>query len=126
MSEPFIPDDCETAISEDGALVRVLFSRRNGDSVEVVIPQLRLPLVVSQLQKRLSGSHAVPIDHGSVQIGRQYVPHGFQVRRHEGETVLTVFLELSDPERMVTLPLRFKPSTVRDLISDLEASLNVS
>ncbi len=126
MSEPFIPDDCETSISEDGALVRVLFSRRNGDSVEVVIPRLRLPLVVSQLQKRISGSHAVPIDRGSLQIGHQYVPHGFQVRRHEGETVLTVFLELSDPERMVTLPLRFKPSTVRDLINDLEASLKAS
>ena len=116
----FEPDECEVALSKDGESVRISFRRDNGTSREAVLPRKWLPGLVAQLLAQIEPGSAVPIDQGSLQIGRTFVVQGYNVRkRPDGGCLLTLFVDLPDQGRIVTIPLELSAPEVSEIVAIL-------
>jgi hypothetical protein len=115
--KPLQPNECETLIGEDGRQVKLVFRSDDGDSREIVVDRQWLPQLITQLQRRIAPGQAVPINKDSLDIGQTFALQGYQVRRNaDGGAILTLFVDLPDQGRVVTIPLDFSSKDVDQLI----------
>lgn len=116
----FEPNGFNTARDAAGN-VRLRFYRDDGREVSIIIPGASLPLLLQELQRQIGSSGGQTISAVDLQVGRAFQTVGRQVRKTpDGGAVLTLGIELPDPHRVVTLPIRFSPEGVAALLDDLK------
>lgn len=116
----FEATETDIALSADGAHVRLIFNDDNGKSREVILLRKWLPAFVAQMQRNIEPGQIVPIDKASLQIGRSFSLQGFQARRFpDGGATITLFVDLPDQGRVVTIPLEMTPKDVSTLLTML-------
>jgi hypothetical protein len=114
--EPFLVDESDVQIDASGEFVKFIFSRDSGERREVVLRRQWLPALATQIQKNIAPGQAVPIDKGSLQIGANFSLQGFQVRRKsDGGATLTLFVDMPDQGRVVTIPMQMSPADIATL-----------
>ena len=119
-SKEFRPDECETFLSEDRKRVKIVFRRDSGETQEAVLARTWIPQLIVQLQTRIEPGQATPIDRGSLRIGQTFSLQGYQVgHRPDGSAILTLFVDLPDQGRVVTIPLVLPPPEITQFIQML-------
>jgi hypothetical protein len=124
MSEdaPFLVDNAAVALNDTGEFAKLVFSRDTGESREVILRREWLPMLVVEIQSKIAPSQATPIDRGSLHMGQNFSLRGFQARRvQSGGATLTLFVDLPDQGRGVTIPLDLTSEDVDTLIKMLSA-----
>ena len=117
--DEFEPDDLQFQTSDDGERVRLIFIRDSGEHQAVVLRRSDLASLVAGAQKLLSPRDAVPIDQGSLRPGMTLELTGFQFSPRESELGLTLFVELPDQDRGVTIPLRLSRKDAESIMEQL-------
>jgi hypothetical protein len=118
MSDEFIPDGVRTQRS--GEYVKIIFERDDGQFRDVVAHRTWLPSLVTCLLNEIGPGQAVPIDKGSLNFGTTYSVQGFQARpASDGSARLTLFVDLPDQGRVVTIPIDLKPEERSQIIQML-------
>lgn len=117
--DDFKPDDLQFQISEDGKSVRLIFTRDNGEYREVVLRRSSLPSLVAGAQNLLSPQDAVPIDRDSLRPGTIIRLTGYQFSPRGKKLGLTLFLELPDQDRGVTIPLNLSRKDAESIAEQL-------
>jgi hypothetical protein len=116
-STDFIPDDTDFEERDDS--IKIFFRRNNDTSREVTLLKKWVPVFVSQLISKIEEGQVVPIDKNSLQIGQSFSVQGWNMtKRQNGGRRLTLFVDLPDHGRVVTIPLELSSSEVAKLIKD--------
>lgn len=117
-AEPIIPDDVEVVRSD--LFVTLTFSADGGESRAVKLVRSRLPFFVSKLMKEVESDQVTPIRPDALAAGTSFAIHGWQMAKaDDGGRLLTLFVELREPARTVTVPLELSPEDVAALREDL-------
>ncbi len=118
-SDDFEVKDLQFQTSEEGEKVRLIFTRNSGERQEVVFRRRDLASLVAGAQKLLSPSDAVPIDRESLRSGTTIQVTGYQFSPGGAELCLTLFVDLPDQGRGVTIPLCFSRKNVESMMGDM-------
>lgn len=111
-NEPFVPDDFVVLLSEDGKRVTLRFSCDSDEQVLISIPRIHLASLVVEATKLLPPGSAVPIDRDSLRPGTTYSLQGYQFSPRPEHLGLTLFVDLPDQGRVVTIPLQLTPKDI--------------
>ena len=118
----FIPDDVRIQPHSDGERVKVTFLRDTNESREVVLRRSWLPQFLNAMRNEIAPGQAVPIDPNSLSFGRSYSLQGWECKRSpEGGARMTLYIDLPDQGRVVTMPISLGPDEVTHLIDQLRS-----
>ena len=117
--DDFKPDELQFQISRYGEGVRLIFSRYDGQRRTVVLRRSDLPSLVAGAQNLLSPQDAVPIDQDSLRPGTIIRLTGYQFSPRGEKLGLTLFLELPDQDRGVTIPLNLSRKDAESIAEQL-------
>ncbi len=117
--DDFEVKDLQFRTTEDGDRIRLIFTCNSGERREVVLRRRNLASLFAGVQDLLSPSDAVPIDRESLRSGTTIRVTGYQFSPVGAELRLTLFVDLPDQGRGVTIPLRFSRRDVEKIMGQM-------
>jgi hypothetical protein len=118
--QPFITSGCNIESYADGVHMRLNFIDHKDEIRAVVLRREQIPELIGVLQTEIVPGQVVPIDQESLRIGTNYRLQGFGVRKREDNSAqLTLYIQLPEQGRTVTLNLPLTASDVTSLIIHL-------
>ena len=115
----FEPDDLQFQESDDDQ-IRMIFAKNSGEHRTVVVRRENLASLFAGIQRLLPAGDAVPIDRDSFRAGTTIRVTSYQFSPRETEFRMTLFVDLPDQGRSVTIPLHFSRKDAKSIIEQLQ------
>jgi|HubBroStandDraft_6_1064221.scaffolds.fasta_scaffold191591_1 hypothetical protein len=107
-------------IINDGADAALAFETPEGQQIGVIIGRDFLPSVLLEIQSNIGSATIVPISKRSLRPGTRIRARGHQIGPGpDGGKMLTIFAEVGDDHRVVTIPIDLPSHEVGKLVDDL-------
>jgi hypothetical protein len=122
-NDQFLTVGCNVQEHPDGLHFRLNFIDAAGKSRAVTLTRDTLPLLAAALHSKIGDGKIVPIDQKSLRAGANILVKGWDiVKRPDLGARLTLYVEMLDQDRVVTIPVDLSPENVTSLIIQLSQS----
>ena len=114
-NDDFRPDDFHLE-DVDKKQVRLVWRQDSGGRQAEVLHKNQLSAVLLELQKQIEPNSAVPINPASLRAGTLVAISGLGFGPRQDHFLLTVFSDLPEQDRGVTIPLRFSKKDAAECV----------
>ena len=114
--EDFVVLGCDVKERPDGKRLRLNFTGEGNKNRSVVLHREGVPLLVGALHSKIGHGTVVPIDKESLRAGANIQVQGWDLaNRPDRSVLLTIYLDMTDQNRVVTIPVELSQENVTAL-----------
>src|SRR5277367_6259725 len=119
-NEDFVISGCDVQEHPDGKRLRLTFVGEGDKTRSVVMNREGVPLLVGALHSKIGHGTVVPIDKDSLRAGTNIQVQGWDLTNRPDRSVrLTIYVDMIDQGRVVTIPVELSRENVTALIHQM-------
>lgn len=125
MTQEIHAISCNSSISHDGELIRLVFADKGGAESTIILDRQAVPGLVTQLQDRIGPGSATPIPAHHLREGQGLEVHAHKIDSGGDGMTLTLYATIheDDGQRQVSLPLPLTPNIAAGVVDSIVKEL---